>query len=75
MNLQSLTPQLKVENCLFFKLMALLALFSAVIILITGLLSTDKNKNWYMVAVAVLSPLVNYYIFLLFNSMCEASLH
>lgn len=75
MNLFSLTPTLRKENCLFFKIVALLCLFSAVcIILVSIYLLINKNKNWLIILLGAISPLVNYYIFLLFNSMCEGSL-
>ena len=75
MDFNSLTPTLRKENCLFFRVMALLSLLSIVVILVTAFLSKDKNKSLLVIGATLLAPVVQYYIFLLFGSMCEGSLH
>lgn len=75
MNLISITPTLSKQNCLFFKIVSVLSLLIAVVIIIMSILMfAKKNKNWSILIVASLTHLVNFYMFLLFHSMCQSSL-
>ena len=60
------------SNCTFFYLVSLLSFAMFVIILVMGMFK--KIKNWSTYLMAALSPLVSYYMYRLFYSMCNASL-
>lgn len=75
MFLDPLLPTLGKENCLFFKILSLMSLFSAVIILLVAIsLIFKRDKMGPVYILVAVSPLVNYYIYLLFNSICEKAL-
>ena len=72
MDWNSLTPTMSKQNCFYFKLMALIYLFSAILIFFTMIFSKEKTK-WNML-LSVVTPLLIYYVLLVFYSMCNASL-
>ena len=68
----SLFSPLGASNCTFFYLVSVLSFIMFVIILVMGFFK--KIKNWTVYLMAAISPLVSYYIYRLFYSMCTASL-
>ena len=60
------------SNCTFFYLVSVLSFALFVIILVMGMYK--KIKNWSTYLMAALSPLVSYYMYRIFYSMCNASL-
>jgi hypothetical protein len=60
------------SNCMFFYLVSVLSFAMFVIILVMGMFK--KIKNWTTYLMAAISPLVSYYMYRLFYSMCNASL-
>lgn len=60
------------SNCTFFYLVSVLSFAFFVIILVMGMFK--KIKNWSTYLMAALSPLVSYYMYRIFYSMCNASL-
>ena len=60
------------SNCTFFYLVSVLSFAMFVIILVMGMFK--KIKNWSTYLMAALSPLVSYYMYRIFYSMCNASL-
>lgn len=63
---------LGVSNCTFFYLVSVLSFAMFIVILVMGFFK--KIKNWSVYLMAALSPLVSYYMYRLFYSMCTASL-
>jgi hypothetical protein len=61
------------ENCMFFYILSIISLGLFVLTIITGIFYT-KNKL-SVVLLSSLGPLVTYYMYRLFYSMCEQSLH
>jgi membrane protein implicated in regulation of membrane protease activity len=70
MELFSVLPK---ENCLFFYILSVISLLTVGITIIVGL--TGTKTKWKIVLLSVISPLVMYYTYRLFYSMCEGSLH
>jgi hypothetical protein len=60
------------SNCTFFYLVSVLSFAMFVIIVVMGMFK--KIKNWSTYLMAALSPLVSYYMYRIFYSMCNASL-
>jgi type IV secretory pathway VirB6-like protein len=60
------------ENCLFFYILSIISLVLFAITIVTGIFYT-KNKL-SVVLLSSLGPLVTYYMYRLFYSMCEQSL-
>ena len=60
------------ENCMFFYVLSIISIVLFVITIITGIFYT-KNKL-SVVLLSSLGPLVTYYMYRLFYSMCEQSL-
>ena len=63
---------LSVSHCNFFYLVSIISFVFFVVAVFSGLMK--KNKNWQVYMLAVVSPLVSYYIYRLFYSMCQGSL-
>ena len=63
---------LSVSHCNFFYFVSVLSFIFFVILVLSGLMK--KNKNWNVYLLTVVSPLVSYYIYRLFYSMCKGSL-
>jgi len=63
---------LGVSNCTFFYLVSVLSFAMFVVVLVMGLFK--KIKNWSVYLMTALSPLISYYIYRLFYSMCIVSL-
>ena len=72
MNWNSLTPKMSKDNCVLFKLMALLYLFSAILMFFSMVLSKEKI-HWLRI-VTIVTPLIGYYILLVLYSMCIRTL-
>ena len=72
MNWNSLTPKMSKDNCVLFKLLALLYLFTAILIFFTMMLSKEKI-HWIKI-LTIVGPLVGYYMMLVVYSMCISSL-
>jgi hypothetical protein len=60
------------ENCMFFYVLSIISLVLFAITIVTGIFYT-KNKL-SVVLLSSLGPLVTYYMYRLFYSMCEQSL-
>jgi type IV secretory pathway VirB6-like protein len=60
------------ENCMFFYILSVISLVLFAITIVTGIFYT-KNKL-SVVLLSSLGPLVTYYMYRLFYSMCEQSL-
>jgi len=60
------------ENCLFFYIMAVISLLLFVLTLIVGIFHSKNKLN--VVLMSSLGPLITYYMYRLFYSMCEQSL-
>jgi len=61
------------ENCLFFYAMSIISLMLFVLTLVAGIFYS-KNKV-SVVLMSSVGPLVVYYMYRLFYSMCEQSLY
>ena len=59
------------ENCVAFLILSVLS-FAAFIVLFVFALTSAKNKSLYFIA--SLSPLLMYYLYLMWYSMCVSSL-
>jgi hypothetical protein len=60
------------ENCMFFYILSIISLVLFALTIITGIFySKDKLQ---VVLLSSLGPLVTYYMYRLFYSMCEQSL-
>jgi uncharacterized membrane protein len=66
------SPLADSSNCTFFYLVSVLTFINFIIVLVMGFFK--KIKNWPVYLFAVLSPLISYYMFRIFYSMCTASL-
>jgi len=60
------------ENCMFFYILSLISLLLFVFVIISGIFYS-KNKL-SIVLLSSMGPLVTYYMYRLFYSMCEQSL-
>jgi hypothetical protein len=60
------------SNCTFFYLVSVFSFILFVIVLVSGLMK--KTKYWSMYLIASLTPLLTYYIYRLFYSMCVVTL-
>ena len=60
------------ENCLFFYVMSIISLILFVLTLIVGIFYSKSKLQ--VVLMSSLGPLVTYYMYRLFYSMCEQSL-
>ena len=63
---------LGISNCTFFYFVSVLSFAMFIIVLVMGFFK--KIKNWSVYLMAALSPLVSYYIYRLFYSMCVGTL-
>ncbi len=61
------------ENCLFFYIMSIISLLLFVLTLIVGIFYSKSKLK--VVLMSSLGPLVTYYMYRLFYSMCEQSLY
>ncbi len=60
------------ENCIFFYIMSIISLILFVLTLIAGIFYSKSKLS--IVLMSSLGPLVTYYMYRLFYSMCEQSL-
>jgi type IV secretory pathway VirB6-like protein len=60
------------ENCMFFYIMSIISLILFVLTLIAGIFYSKSKLS--IVLMSSLGPLVTYYMYRLFYSMCEQSL-
>ena len=60
------------ENCLFFYVMAVISLVLFVLTIVTGIFYSKSKLS--VVILSSTGPLVTYYMYRLFYSMCEQSL-
>jgi|LauGreDrversion4_2_1035121.scaffolds.fasta_scaffold38936_4 hypothetical protein len=58
------------ENCVFFLILSIISFALFVVMFVTAIVSTKKLPYF----IASLTPLVFYYIYLLYYSMCVNSL-
>ncbi len=61
------------DHCLYFYIFAILSLVSCLLTILLGILNSKQNLS--KMAWSALSFFVMYYIYRLFYSMCEGSLH
>jgi|UniRef100_A0A6C0BA96 hypothetical protein len=69
MNLFGVLPR---ENCLFFYALSIISLVLFVLTIIVGIF--DSKSKLKVVLLSSIGPLVTYYMYRLFYSMCEQSL-
>jgi type IV secretory pathway VirB6-like protein len=60
------------ENCLFFYIMSIISLLLFVLSLVVGIFYSKSKVQ--VVLMSSLGPLITYYMYRLFYSMCEQSL-
>jgi hypothetical protein len=60
------------SNCTFFYLVSVFSFILFLIVLVSGLMK--KTKYWSMYLIASLTPLLTYYIYRIFYSMCVVTL-
>ncbi len=71
--MDSLFSVLQRENCVTFYILSILSLVLFVGVLLTGIFYS--KEKWKTVVLSSLGPLWGYYMYRLFYSMCEGSLH
>lgn len=61
------------ENCLFFYIMSLISLILFIITIVAGIFYSKSKLR--VVLLSSSGPLITYYMYRLFYSMCEQSLY
>ena len=70
--MMDLFSPLGASNCTFFYLVSVLSFILFLVVLVSGMMK--KRKHWSVYLMASITPLVTYYIYRLFYSMCVSSL-